>query len=835
MPPKPKNKRSNRVGRIMDNTDRRRQLSVAPSPSPVPAAAQAKGSSGSSEKCRNCGSTDIQEGACADCGLVLREHDIVAEITFGETSNGAATVQGSYLGATQGGVRPTGMGLSFRRVPGAGLKEARERAERETRDLCSQMVHQLSVPLDVADTAMDIYREAVRASYVKGRRKHNVAAVCMYAACRLANQKQIMLLDLADIVKTDVFLLGRNYKELMRRLPTFDTGYDPLTLENLIFRFAAKLEFLHDTNKVANSALRIAHRMVKDNISIGRRPAGISGAAIIMAARAHNFRRTVREVVYVAKVTMATLQERMSEFAAVPAASLSIKQFMQGDEMHPEASHDPPVVYKQSREWLEKHPKRARKRKASDNSPEDPQESDQQSAPKCRRTSADADTPDSEAEEASAPHVDSDGFVIPPNPNEQPKKKQLLTDHEGALLIGGLGAPEDGLEEEEVEALHREFYEDENPNSHEYDASSEMAMAQQQGIAIPGMKVTIKPRAGSTPAANGAPISDENATKGVQERPAQGKRAKPTLAIDFDSQDDNIEADMEGLIEDPAIARVVEEVTRLEQQLEKQPAIQVSKAILDEETPAAETSTQEAPAVVNEQPGEAPLNTPSNEEAEASTSPAASASNSLAADPLLDPIIREDEFEDDPEVMFCRLSEEDSKVKSQIWYNQNKDWLRQLQQKTFEAKIARNKPKKKSQGKKARIGEGQSGPAASASEAMSQMLANRALVISTKLNYGNMDTLFSLNQGGPGSAGTQSGMPSAAASNNGAGDDEEMPDDPAPAQTAGDEDHDTAAAYEEEGVEEDYQHHEEETYEQEDDEGDYDQGGHGPGFNPWDE
>ncbi|KAK0660450.1 putative transcription factor IIIB 90 kDa subunit [Cercophora samala] len=813
MPPKPKTRRINPVKRIIDNTERRRQLSVAPSASPAPAATPAatpaKVSSSSSEKCRNCQSTNIVDGTCEDCGLVLREHQIVAEITFGETSSGAATVQGSYLGANQGGVRPSGMGLSFRRVPGAGLKEARERAEREARDLCNQMVHQLNVPVDIAEQAIEIYKQAVNASYVKGRRKHNVAAVCMYAACRLANEKQIMLLDLADIVKTDVFLLGRNFKELMRRLPQFDTGYDPLTLENLIFRFATKLEFLHDTNKVANSALRIAHRMMKDNISIGRRPAGISGAAIIMAARAHNFRRTVREVVYVAKVTMATLQERMSEFAAVPAANLSIKEFMQGDELHPAASHDPPAVYKQSKEWLEQHPKRVKKRKASDNNNpevnEGSNEPDQQSAPKRQKTSADADTPDSEAEEASAPNVDSDGFVIPPNPNEQPKKKQLLSDHEQSLLIGGMGTAGDGAE---IDALHREFYEDEDPNSQEYDASSEMAMARQQGIEIPGIKVTIKPRVVPTVATNGASTSIGNATEDVQNGATQAKQTKATVIIDFDNQDDHIEEDVEGLIDNPAIARVVEEVTRLEQQLEKQPGIQLSETfeeqISAEQDPAEQTPTAEKPA-------------------EAAPSPAACASNAAGVDPLLDPIIREEEFEDDPEVMYCRLSEEDSKVKSQIWFNQNKDYLRQRQQKEYEEKIAKNKPKKKSQGKKARIGEGQSGPAASAEEATEQMLANRALLISTKVNYGNVGSLFTVNQGGPGSAGTQSGMPSAAASNDGEEDDEEMPDALVEDVSAAKDHADTAADEEEagDGGEEPY----EEPYEQEEED---------DGVNPWD-
>ncbi|KAK4176151.1 putative transcription factor IIIB 90 kDa subunit [Triangularia setosa] len=703
------------------------------------------------------------------------------------------------------------------------------------------MVYQLHVPQQMAEQALEIYKTAVKVNFVKGRRKQNVAAVCMYAACRVAGQNQIMLLDLADIVKTDVFHLGRNFKELLRRIPHLDNGYNPLTLEDLIYRFATKLEFLHDTNKVATSAIRIARRMMKDSISIGRRPAGISGAAIIMAARAHNYRRTVREVVYIAKVTMATLQERMAEFAAVPAAGLSIKEFMENDDLHPAASHDPPSVYKQSKEWLEQHPKRAKKRKASAANPEDvegSQESDQQGASKRQRTSSDAETPDSEIEEASAPNVDKDGFVIPPNPKEKPKDKELLSVHEQSLLIGGLGTTDDRLE---VEALAREFYEDEDGTTQEYDASSEMAMAQQQGIEIPGLSVKIKPRAPPTAAAGDSPASD--VTEGAQNKNTQAKQPKPQLPLDesWVMDEEIMVEEVEGYLGNPANARVIEEVVQEEQQLKKQPGIQLAGETSAEETSTEQTPVEQTPAeqtlaVETAQPSEAPSNTTSNEEAETSSSTAAPSSRPVVVDPLLDPIVREDEFENDPEVMFCRLSDEDCKIKTQIWFNQNKDWLRKRQQKIFEEKMAKSKPKKKSQGKKARIGEGQSGPAASAAEAAEQMLVTRALQVSRKLDYGKMDNLFTINQGGPGSAGTQSGIASATVSDNGEEDDEEMSDAPAqPTSTApatAAKGNAAALTDEEDDNEDDYQH-QEENYEQEYDGANYDQEEYGDGYNPW--
>lgn len=135
------------------------------------------------------------------------------------------------------------------------------------------------------------------------------------------------------------------------------------------------------------------------------------------------------------------------------------------------------------------------------------------------------------------------------------------------------------------------------------------------------------------------------------------------FVIDFDSQDDNIEVDMEGFIEDLVIVCVVEEVICLEQQFEKQLVIQVFKVILDEEILVVEIFIQEVFVVVNEQFGEVLFNIFFNEEVEVSILFVVFVFNLFVVDFFLDLIIWEDEFEDDFEVMFCCLFEEDSKVK----------------------------------------------------------------------------------------------------------------------------------------------------------------------------
>lgn len=56
--------------------------------------------------------------------------------------------------------------------------------------------------------------------------------------------------------------------------------------------------------------MRIAQRMDRDWITSGRRPAGICGACLLIAARMNGFRRTTREMIYVVKVADVTIQKR---------------------------------------------------------------------------------------------------------------------------------------------------------------------------------------------------------------------------------------------------------------------------------------------------------------------------------------------------------------------------------------------------------------------------------------------------------------------------------------------------------------------------------------------
>ncbi|EGS21712.1 transcription factor iiib-like protein [Thermochaetoides thermophila DSM 1495] len=726
---KPKSKKPNAVRRIILHEERNRESSVASTASSSTPAAPA---ASNRPQCKNpnCTKSDVRDGACQNCGYVVYESNIVAEVTFGETANGASVVHGTHVAADQGAIRPSGGGLAFRRVAGAGASEARERSLREAKQLMTQFAYQLQIPPHVTEKAFQLYKVAANSNFIQGRRKNTVAAICLYATCRKEENNKVMLIDFADIIKTDVFLLGRSYKELLALLPDVKEGSKPVIIEDLIFRFASKLEFLHDTNKVAMSAIRIAQRMRHDNITHGRRPAGICGAALIMAARAHNYRRTVREVVYIAKVTMATLQERMEEFANVPSAQMTVQEFHESDKL-PETSHDPPFVYKQSKEWQEKHPKRTRKRKAastaSSNGAIDENAAKRQKTgqDQVSSTGTESSTQATSPPQASLNHGSSEAGVNP------------LSEEELALVGAAIENPEDQLEDLAKAYGSGAEESDEESEEEELDPSSEMAMAAAQGIHVPGVNIKIKPR--NTPGDGSQGATNETRAGGKRTR-----KQKPTLRIDeeWELDENNLEKEMQGHLNDPALIGASEQVARdIEQRREREKAARqglesAKNAANKTNSSTTVTATTNQPQQNPEQPWDPRFTPPSK-----------------VSD---DPIIHEDEFADDPEVIYCKLDEKDVMIKEMIWANHNKDYMRKMQQKIFEAKMAQNGPPKpkRNRAKKPRIGEGQTAPAGSALEAAQNMLRTRA--ISSKLDYSRMGNLFDPK----GSLGSKSGATS---------------------------------------------------------------------------
>ncbi|KAF4478545.1 transcription factor IIIB [Fusarium agapanthi] len=366
-----------------------------------------------------CPKPNVVDGTCQTCGRISDDSNIVAEVTFGESSSGAAVVHGSYIGADQAGVRS--MGPAFRRVGGS---EDREKSIREAKGLMQGYAQQLNVSDSLVTAGTQVFKLASSANFIQGRTLASVAAVCLYAACRAEPPCKVMLIDLADLVQLNVFKLGRIFKKLNEVVPIGNDGLIPVYPEDLIWRFATKMEFHQDTAKVAEDAVRLVKRMSRDWMVMGRRPSGICGACLLMAARMHNFRRTVREVVYIVKVTNHTIQNRLQEFKVTESSRMSVEDFLKQDFL--ESSHDPPSFYRQSAEYKKQLAAKNKKRKRpTDVDGDENEEEDDNLADKI-----DPRLIEGGADLSKAPVVeyrrDDDGFIIPPIPSKIAKDPSLV-------------------------------------------------------------------------------------------------------------------------------------------------------------------------------------------------------------------------------------------------------------------------------------------------------------------------------------------------------------------------------------------------------------------------
>ncbi|KAI9675793.1 MAG: transcription factor TFIIIB subunit brf1 [Trizodia sp. TS-e1964] len=341
---------------------------------------------------------------CTNCGYVFSDSNIVSEVQFGETSAGAPVLQGSYVGADQGHARS--MGTAFKR---AGGMVSREVTDQNGRRYINQLAAAVKVPQSTADTAFQVFKLAVAQNFIQGRKTKHVAAVCLYVACRRQDRNKTMLIDFSDVLNVNVFKLGQTFKILMKQIPI--QGIRPVFAEDLIYRFAAQLEFGAETNRVALDAARIIQRMERDWMVTGRRPSGICGACLILAARMNNFRRSVKEVVYVVKVADLTINKRLDEFKCTDSSELTVEQFR---TIMLEKRHDPPAFYEQFQK--KKKRKRGFLRLGEDEADAVIQEEGElENAENAENAQSQPECGGSQTENAE-PRRDADGFLIPDLP-----------------------------------------------------------------------------------------------------------------------------------------------------------------------------------------------------------------------------------------------------------------------------------------------------------------------------------------------------------------------------------------------------------------------------------
>lgn len=621
------------------------------------------------KKCKasHCQGTKVNaDGLCESCGtVVIQDANIVAEQEFTEGPKGAIQASGHKVGYGEAGPRMN-FANGKRQIAGNGGGRTNQATLEHAKHILEGIVQKVTrscVPAVVQERASYTFQRVQTVGWVRGRTIDKVTAVCLYYAVRNSDFTGCMLIDIADAIGADVFILGRWFKGLLYVLHGVDDGnggsvikncpFEPLYPEDAIRIICTRLGFDIKTEKVQRDAVRILQRLDRDWIVSGRKPAGNCGTAIIVAARMNNFRRTVTEVAYASKVGEGTIMKRLEEFGRVNTAAQTVTDF----KVKPfiKEAHDPPAFYRHSKEYLEgeekkKAEKAARKRKRP-------------------AANEDANTEDAEASNGNKkrrtePRIDKDGFAIPARPSKsqvaaaaaQPEIEALLDEHvtEACILS-------------EPDAL--------------------MATAAKYGdISVPGAKEIRKNR-------------------------FQGSSMREP------------ECDPE----DKLTAEEEAQMKEMEDEM-NDPESEVYKAAAD----YAQTTTNMLLAALH------------------STRPLAYKLDET----VIDGDLLDEEFDDDPEVMHCCLSAQESEIKEMLWLNENKSWMRkQIEKKHQDPKKPRRSHNKNS--KRPGIGYGQTSPANSAGEAA--LLAAKRLKVSKKIDYMKIQNMFNTGPGGRGGPGSDAG------------------------------------------------------------------------------
>lgn len=142
-----------------------------------------------------------------------------------------------------------------------------------------------------------------------------------------------MLIDFSARLQISVYSVGATFLKMVKALHITSL---PLADPSLFIQhFAEKMDFGSLKLKVIKDAVKLAHRMSSDWIHEGRRPAGIAGACLLLAARMNNFRRSHTEIVAVAHVGEETIQRRLNEFKSTNAGKVTVKEFRERNDIEP--------------------------------------------------------------------------------------------------------------------------------------------------------------------------------------------------------------------------------------------------------------------------------------------------------------------------------------------------------------------------------------------------------------------------------------------------------------------------------------------------------------------
>eukprot|EP00486_Rosalina_sp_Unknown_P004265 CAMPEP_0201570520 /NCGR_PEP_ID=MMETSP0190_2-20130828/12817_1 /ASSEMBLY_ACC=CAM_ASM_000263 /TAXON_ID=37353 /ORGANISM="Rosalina sp." /LENGTH=529 /DNA_ID=CAMNT_0047994141 /DNA_START=105 /DNA_END=1691 /DNA_ORIENTATION=- len=308
--------------------------------------------------CSECGSKEFEldpqtyQQTCANCGNVIEQQML---LTHTSTKGGSGDLE--KVGKTVNMRSKTGHHGKMDDSPLLAImtnniykKEAKFRKRLEL------IIERLKEDNDrfpqAIDKAVSIWKICFEKKLTRGYEGEQLAAILFYMACRkLEPPLPYLLLDFSLVLEINVYKLAKKFHKLCQDIPIDMQSNTDLT--TYIPRFVNMMEFGDKEDLITNTACKFAHQMKNDWITTGRRPSGVCGACIFMAAKIHGFHRSVDQIISYVNLSKTTIKKRVNEFLDTQAAKMSVNEFKQLENIQSlpnnmnESTEKPPIIKQQ--------------------------------------------------------------------------------------------------------------------------------------------------------------------------------------------------------------------------------------------------------------------------------------------------------------------------------------------------------------------------------------------------------------------------------------------------------------------------------------------------------
>lgn len=277
-------------------------------------------------ECPECGSSSFTQGKaetfCKDCGIVvedeiLEDKEYRAYTAEEEEKRGRVGGAITYTKPDRGISTKMGNRKELYNMKGSKrgkfsrMRRWHNRIENSRQGKRTGLLQQLRLKISELGLPQNIYEDSARLvtkaqdeDLVKGRRKDNCVAACIYISCK-NHEVPRSLKEICELVESDKSRVADTYRYLARELGLQIKPSDP---KNFIPRYASELDFGAETQSKARNLI---DKGKSKNLFAGKGPKGVVAAALYLACKQVKGKNsaTQREIAMTIGVTPVTLRK----------------------------------------------------------------------------------------------------------------------------------------------------------------------------------------------------------------------------------------------------------------------------------------------------------------------------------------------------------------------------------------------------------------------------------------------------------------------------------------------------------------------------------------------